>query len=191
MHVHVHTRLSRCVDPSPHLHERRQCNTWESALWAQAPACIPAVSPARQVYCRFYSGRRFLRCVGFFFFFFSRFSFLNWRKYNEEKRLVSHTSHKQKEEGKKRKKEKTANAFSYTNICISVSTNRRLQPHLPRTKNRISVTNICLSTQKEQTHKTPSMYSQTHARPNICRPSEWKWRWAAHVFHRGFSGFTR
>lgn len=130
--------------------------------------------------------------VCFFFCFFFQGS-VSWTEENttRKKRLVSHTSHKQKEGGKKRKKEKTANAFSYTNICISVSTNRRLQPHLPRTKNRISVTNICLSTQKEQTHKTPSMYSRTHARPNICRPSEWKWRWAAHVFHRGFSGFTR
>ena len=90
----------------------------------------------------FTPGGGFAMCGVFFLFFFSslslsRFSFLNWRKYNGEKRLVSHTSHKQKEGGeKKRKKEKTANAFSYTNICISVSTNRRLQPHLPRTKKK-------------------------------------------------------
>lgn len=133
----------------------------------------------------------FAMCV-FFFVFFFKVQFPELKRIQRGKNVWCRIPAINKKKGeKKRKKEKTANAFSYTNICISVSTNRRLQPHLPRTKNRISVTNICLSTQKEQTHKTPSMYSRTHARPNICRPSEWKWRWAAHVFHRGFSGFTR
>lgn len=173
--MQMHTVLHSWAAPVQH---------WESALWSQvSSACLLYMLDR-------YTG--FL-WVGLQCDCFSRFSSLtdnirhrnllcripDINKYKTENPPQMHTNTKRQ----KNKKKKTTSA-----ICLP-------KPLLPSEENKkldfCHKWNIAtfLSTQKGQTRK--QVCTVEHMHKNICHPSEQRWKWAAHVLHKGFSGFTR